>query len=61
MRYEHKPGPATRAKRRKENYLSHWPVHAQLEALFEDRDGRPEKLDAMRADFARIKREHPVD
>jgi len=39
--------------------LAAWPIHAQLEAHAEAAAGRPEKLQQMQADFARIKAENP--
>jgi len=45
-------------RKRREEILAKWPVHAQLEALVEDREGRPEKLDALRTDVASIKEKH---
>lgn len=61
MKYDHKPSRGTLRARRMRAYLEAWPINAQLEAIFEDKEGRPQKLDTMKADFARIKREHPID
>lgn len=44
---------------RKAAYLAAWPRDAQLEAHADAAAGRPEKLQAMLADFARIKAENP--
>lgn len=45
----------TVAAERQRRYLMAWPLAQQAEALHDAATGRPEKLDAMTADFAAIK------
>lgn len=47
------------AEERRRRYLAAWPMHAQLEAQHDAANGRPEKLERMTTDFARIKAELP--
>lgn len=47
------------AARRQAEYLKQWPVEKQLEALSEASEGRPEKIEKMREDFAAIREALP--
>lgn len=48
-------GAANASELRKEQYLKHWPIEKQMEAHAEAAMGRPEKLDNMLSDFAKIR------
>ena len=47
------------AQRRKEKYLTLWPVEKQLEAYSEALAGRPEKQQKLLEDFANIREAFP--
>ncbi|WP_431854318.1 hypothetical protein [Azospirillum sp.] len=47
------------ARLRERRYLTLWPAAQQLEALNDARNGQPEKLERMQADFAAIREELP--
>lgn len=59
MKIAYKPTPEEVRKKRKNEYLARFPVEKQLEALTEAAQGRPEKLEQMTADFARIRANLP--
>lgn len=44
---------------RQAEYLRRWPLFRQFEAMQDRDNGRPEKWQAMMADFARIRQELP--
>lgn len=60
MKVEHKPSDKEVSRRRRAEYLSRWPIDKQLEAHGEAAAGRPEKLNAMTADFASIREALPI-
>lgn len=44
---------------RRQEYLRRWPLSRQFEAMQDRDNGRPEKWQAMMADFARIRQDLP--
>lgn len=44
---------------RRREYLTRWPLSRQFEAMQDRDNGRPEKWQAMMADFARIRQDLP--
>lgn len=59
MKIIHRPSDAEIRKHRQSAYLAKWPPEKQLEAHGEAAAGRPEKLNAMIADFAVIRESFP--
>lgn len=59
MKVRHVPSDEEIKALREREYLERWPVPQQLEALSEASLGRPEKLERMAADFAKIRKAHP--
>lgn len=59
MKVRHRPSDDEVRRRRQTEYLARWPVDKQLEAHSEAAAGRPEKLAAMTADFAAIRKSFP--
>ena len=55
MKIAYKPTPEEVRKKRKEEYLSRYPVEVQMEALTEAAMGRPEKLDELMQGLAEIR------
>ena len=55
MKIAYKPTPEEVRKKRKEKYLSVYPVERQLEALTEAAQGRPEKLNELMQGLAEIR------
>ena len=55
MKIAYKPTPEEVRKKRKAEYLQRFPVDAQLEALTEAAQGRPEKLNELMQGLAEIR------
>jgi hypothetical protein len=55
MKIAYKPTPEEVRKKRKEEYLSRYPVEVQMEALTEAAMGRPEKLNELTQGLAEIR------
>jgi hypothetical protein len=59
LKLRHVPTDEEIRERRKTAYLAAWPIEKQMEAHSEHAQGRPEKLQQMTADFARIRANLP--
>lgn len=59
MKVEASRDNAEIARFRQAAYLKSWPLSRQFEAMQDRDNGRPEKWQAMMADFARIRQELP--
>lgn len=59
MKVVHRPSNVEVRRRRQAEYLRQWPVEKQLEAFSEASEGRPEKINKMREDFAAIREALP--
>ncbi|MBQ7503979.1 MAG: hypothetical protein IJT79_01495 [Ruminococcus sp.] len=59
MKVIHRATAEEIAQRRKQEYLTAWPVEKQLEAITEAQAGRPEKQQQMLQDFANIREALP--
>lgn len=55
MRVTFRPSREQVKAERQKKYLEAWPIEKQLEAHAEAMAGRPEKLNSMLEDFARIR------
>lgn len=61
MKIEYKRSREKTSELRKEAYLKLWPFEKQLEAMLDNGNGRPEKMDRMAADFAAIRASLPYE
>ena len=59
MKINYKPTSAEVRKKRKEEYLSQYPIEIQLEAITEAAQGRPEKLNELLQGLAEIRESLP--
>ena len=59
MKVIHRATAEEIAQRRKQEYLTAWPVEKQLEAYSEALAGRPEKQQKLLEDFANIREAFP--
>ena len=59
MKIKYKPTSAEVRKKRKEEYLSQYPIEIQLEAITEAAQGRPEKLNELLQGHAEIRESLP--
>jgi hypothetical protein len=55
MKINYRPTPEEVRKKRKNEYLTRFPVEKQLEALTEAAQGRPEKLNELLQGLAEIR------
>ena len=59
MKIDYRPTPDEVRRRRKERYLSDYPIETQIEALTEAAMGRPDKLDELLRGLAEIRETFP--
>ena len=59
MKIKYKPTSAEVRKQRREEYLARYPIEAQLEALTEAAQGRPEKLNELLKGLSDIRESLP--
>jgi len=55
MKINYRPTPDEVRRRRKDRYLSDYPIETQIEALTEAAMGRPEKLNELMQGLAEIR------
>lgn len=55
MKIDYRPTPDEVRRRRKERYLSDYPIETQIEALTEAAMGRPDKLNELLQGLAEIR------
>ena len=59
MKINYRPTPDEVRRRRKDRYLSDYPIETQIEALTEAAMGRPEKLNELLQGLAEIREALP--
>lgn len=61
MKIKYQPTEEEIRKNRREEYLGHYPIEEQLEALTEASMGRPEKLEKLKAWIMTVKESFPKE
>ena len=59
MKIDYRPTPEEVRRRRKDRYLSDYPIETQIEALTEAAMGRPDKLNELLQGLAEIRESLP--